>query len=385
MERFSGQDLGERPHLAVLFSDKLGGFVVATPLLRGLKEKYPGCVLDYFGGERTAELESACPHVDSRYAIYGDGDPLRGVAAYVTAREAEHGPYALAVNLDSHPVNAAVMAMLRPRFVVGRSYTPDARRELPFGDEPVEGLHHESWSSPDLLVRYRGVLSSTYIGEIFCRLARVETDFTRTEVPTAPPHVAVPDVLVATGATRAAKLWPRAYWQQLISRLANLGLSAGLLGGAPSAQRALYGSASTDEHLLASTDLVDLRGKLTLPQVAGALERARACITVDNGIMHLAYSVGTPTVAIFGASPWRVWAPRLPHLSIVLPTVECTLCEDNRFRNDGCLRPQHVCMENVAPDVILARLERLLGPETAGTGSSLRAGPLPRRSQSRGT
>jgi len=360
VERFRGQKLRRRPHLAVLFADKLGGFVVATPLLRGLKEKYPGCVLDYFGGERTAELESACPYVDSRFSIYGPEDVLRRAATYVETREAAHGPYDLAVNLDYHPLNATITSMLRPRFVVGRCYTPDSRHELPFLDDPIDRLHEEFWSSPDLLVRYRGVLSSTYIGEIYCRLARVETDYHRTEVPTALPGIPVPDVLIATGATRTAKLWTQDGWQRLVDLLDARGLGVGLLGGAPSAQRRLYGSADTDEHLLTHTRLIDLRGKLSLPQVAGALQKATACVTVDNGIMHLAYSVGTPTVALFGASPWRVWAPKLPHLAVLLSPADCTMCEDNRFRNDGCLRDQHVCMENITPEMVLARLDRLL-------------------------
>ena len=360
MERFAGQSLGERPHLAVLFADKLGGFVVATPLLRGLKEKYQGCVLDYFGGDRTAELEAACPYIDSRFSIYGPGDPLRRVAEYVAEREATHGPYDLAINLDFHPVNATVVAMLRPRYVVGRCYTPDARQELPFLGDPVDALHHEVWSSSDLLVRYRGVLSSSYIGEIFCRLARVETDFARTEVPTAPPGLPVSEVLIATGATRKAKLWPEAAWERLIRLLDERGLSVGLLGGTPAAQRQHYRSADADEYLLANTSLIDLRGKLTLPQVAGALEEAVACVTVDNGIMHLAYSVGTPTVALFGASPWRVWAPKLRHLAVVLPAVDCSMCRDDRFSGDGCLREQHICMESITPEMVLARLERLL-------------------------
>ena len=64
MERFTDQPLGARPHLAVFGSDKVGNFVLTTPLLRGLKEKYPGATLDFFGGETTSDLEAGCPHVD---------------------------------------------------------------------------------------------------------------------------------------------------------------------------------------------------------------------------------------------------------------------------------------------------------------------------------
>jgi ADP-heptose:LPS heptosyltransferase len=134
----------------------------------------------------------------------------------------------------------------------------------------------------------------------------------------------------------------------------------GLLGGSPAKQRAHYGSAETDDVLIGSTRTIDLRGKLRFPQVAGALKVATACVTIDNGIMHLAYSVETPTVAIFGASPWQLWAPELPHLSVVLPPDACTLCAGNRFRNDACLRERHVCMESITPRLVLYRLDALL-------------------------
>jgi heptosyltransferase III len=260
-------------------------------------------------------------------------------------------------------VNAIVTSLLAPTWVVGRVYTSDGRRMLSFLDDAIDKLHEEDWSAPDLLIRYAGVLGSRFIGEIFCRLARVETDFTRTEIVAEPPGLdRVPDVLVATGGTRSAKLWPSDYWVQLARLLEQRGLTVGLLGGSPAKQRAHYGSAETDETLLVSTSTVDLRGKLRLPQVAGALRSANACVTIDNGIMHLAYSVGTPTVAIFGASPWQLWAPDLPHLSVVLPPDACALCAENHFRNDACLRERHVCMESITPRLVLDRLAGLLGP-----------------------
>jgi len=362
VERFDDQPLRPGPHVAVLFQDKLGGFVVTTPLLRGLKEKYAGLTLDYFGGERTAELESACRHVDARYSLYGRTGALRDLPSFLAERERVAGRYDLAINLDFNPLNALAVTMLDPQYVVGRCYRADGRGELPIGNGKLDRLQDPQtfWVSEDFLVRYGDVLDSNFIGEIFCRLARVDTDFQRTEVPTADPPVPVPDILIATGGTRAAKLWPTDYWKRLINTCSNAGLSVGLLGAAPSLQRAAYGSADGESRLLQDTALIDLRGTMTLPQVAGALKAARGCVTIDNGIMHLASAVGTPTVAIFGASPWELWAPQIPSLHLQLPSDACTLCRDNRFFNDDCLRERHVCMESISPQDVFSRLQRAM-------------------------
>jgi len=155
VERFGDQRLRDAPHLAVLFADKIGGFVCATPLLRGLKEKYPGAVLDYFGGERTAELEAACPYVDARYSLYGRLGALRTLPAFVGEREAGAGPYDLAINFDLNAVNAVVAALLDPRYVVGRCYAPDGRRELPLGTAKLDRIQGPKtfWAGESFLAR----------------------------------------------------------------------------------------------------------------------------------------------------------------------------------------------------------------------------------------
>ncbi|HEY8476509.1 MAG TPA: glycosyltransferase family 9 protein, partial [Chloroflexota bacterium] len=353
MERFQDQPLRAQPHIAVVFYDKIGDFVVATPLLRGLREKYPGCTIDYFSGERTRELEEASPLIDWRYSLFGASESLAHLPRALDERIAAAGPYDLAINCESHAVAKLAVVLARPRYVVGPCFTPDGRGDLPHADDRVDALHDEVWNSPTLLERYGDVLQTQYIGEILCRLARVETDFLRTEVPAAEPPIATPPVLIATGGNRSAKLWPLRHWERVIRWLHDEGLGVGLLGSKPSDQQRFYHSAKDEAYLLERTPLLDLRGKLTLPQVAGALQRARLCLTIDNGIMHLALAVRTPTVALFGASPWRLWAPPVSHLHLVLPAEPCNLCEENRFRNDGCLLPRHLCMESITPGAVI--------------------------------
>jgi heptosyltransferase III len=366
MERFTDQPLRAPPHIAVVFYDSIGDFVVATPLLRGLHEKYPGCTVDYIGGERTRELEAASRLVASRYSLFGDADGMCGLPSYVAERRLAAGPFDLAINCEAHPAARLALQFLAPRYVVGAAYTPDLRADLPHPPTQLDTLWGERWNAADLLTRYGDVLETQYIGEILCRLARVETDYLRPEVPRDEPAGVVPDVLIATGANRSAKLWPGPYWRQVIDWCGLQGLSVGLLGSAPSEQARFYHSQDTDAWLLAETRLVDLRGQYTLPAVAGALGRAHACVTIDNGIMHLAAAVGTATIAIFGGSPWRVWAPRSSAVRVLLPADPCLLCEENRFRNEACLLPEHLCMQAVKPELVVAALEAALVPRTAG-------------------
>ncbi len=370
MQRFTDQALGQAPHIAVLSSSKVGNFVVLTPLLRGLKEKYPASKLDFFGSELTAEFEINCPSIDAQFSLYSSRDDYLGALTdFVGARTRQAGAYDLAINCDEFSeLNLVVTAALRPRYVAGAALGHDFRSKLPRGDGPVQSMLADGdWNSPAFLRRYRDSLSSNYIGEIFCRLAYVETDYFRLELPTAGVDFQVPDILAHVTTTRRAKIWPMEYWRKVIDWCEGRGLSVGLVGSAPKLQRDLYHGQDLETGLLRATTMVDLRGRTSLIELAGAMKRARACISVDAGPLHVAAAVGCPTVAVFGndedgdgASPVHLWAPRLEHVRLVRSTHKCTLCADNRFKNNSCLIDGHPCMRHLQPGAVIETLQDLL-------------------------
>jgi heptosyltransferase-3 len=377
LERFEDQPLGPAPHLAVFGSTKVGNYVVTTPLLRGLKEKYPDCVLDFFGSEATRAFEEANPHIDFRFSLYsGRTDFLEALAEAVTERTRLHGAYALAINCDEFAeLNVVAVTSVRPRYIAGGALAPDFRGKLPPGSLPQHRmLLDPDWNSPGFLDRYGRILTSNYIGEIFCRMAFVETDFFRLELPSRAPHFDVPDVLVHMTTTRSAKMWPLDYWRRVVHWLERRGRTVGLIGSAPDRQRQLYNAGSSEDVLLAGTGLVDLRGRTPLLELAGALRRAAALITVDAGPLHVGAAVGCPTIALFGnhasgpgASPMALWAPRQPNVRILRSTHRCTVCEENRFKNADCLVAGHPCMQHLEPEAVIEALEATLDhPSDAG-------------------
>jgi len=366
MERYEDQPLGASPHIAVFSSTKVGNFVVTTPLLRGLKEKFPNATLDFFGSDVTRGFEEACPHIDFRFSLYGPQDGfLEALTTAVAARKGAAGPYDLAVNCDEFAeLNVVAVTLIQPRYIAGGALAPDLRGRLPAGTRPEHRmLLDDDWNSPAFLERYRDVLDTNYIAEIFCRIAYVETDFFALEVGSAEPGFEVPDVLVHVTTTRPAKMWPTEHWLELLDWLDRQGLSAGLIGSAPSAQRELYHAGDSEDVLLERTALLDLRGRTPLLELAGALERCRALVTVDAGPLHVAAAVGCPTVALFGAdaqgvgaSPRELWAPRRPFVRVTVSEATCDVCAGQRFKNVDCLVPNHPCMRGVG----VARVQALL-------------------------
>ncbi len=360
MERYLGQDLRERPHIAVFIWDKIGNFVVATVVLRALRERFPECVIDVLSGDRTRELEDASDLIDTRFSIVGAPDALPRFAGFVEERTRKHGRYDLAINLDAERLFQVAITLLDPMYVVGAAFATGFRDRVPGPGGRLDDLASDArWNRADLLQDFGDLLTSQYLGEIWCRMAFLETDFTQPVVPVADPGGDVPDVLIVTGGTRKAKLWPTAFWEDLAHLVRDAGRTVGLVGIARSQQSAHYGAADPDDSLVEQFGVIDLRGRWTLPQVAGAAQRARATVSIDNGIGHIASAVGAPTIMLWGGSPWRLWRPRSANVRHIMPADVCMLCEISRFQQSECLRERHACMESITPQRVMREIRRL--------------------------
>ena len=372
MQRYGGEDLGPSPHIVVFGSCKVGNFVVSTPVLRGLRARFPSAKIGFVGSEVTADFERAFPILDWRCS-WDDTTAGAGLRLMQTIDHyrASHGDVQLAVNLDGfNPVTCSLVPWLEPLFVAGGSLSANRRRELPWGEHPRQRfLEDPDWDSPAFQQRYGQVFRSNYIAELFCQLAWVQdyVDSTAIELPSIEPPFVVPDVLIHCTTARAAKVWPFAYWRELLERCEASGWSVGLVGSPPADQKEAYNSGDGEDILLRTSGLIDLRGLTSLMQLAGACRQAKAVISVDAGPLHIAAAVGTPTFAIVGndadgvgASPVRLWMPQCSNFTRSISSVSCAACADNRFRNDGCLVQGHPCMTAVQPSDVFAWLKAQL-------------------------
>ena len=371
MQRYAGESLGKAPRIVVLGSCKVGNFVVSTPLLRGLKERWPEATVDFIGSAVTADFESNCPWIDWRCS-WDSRDASAGLDLLQTLyeRHSQCGPVNLAINLDGfNPVTQVLASWLRPQFIAGGALTNDLRRTLPWGDLPQQRfLEEPDWDSPAFLERHSSWLSSNSISELFCRLAWIDTDVHAIALSSTAPRFSVPDVLIHCTTARAAKVWPFEHWRSVIEACNQRGLNVGLVGSPPKAQQEAYNAGDGEDWLLKNTALIDLRGQTTLMELAGACRQAAAVVSVDAGPMHIGAAVGTPTLALVGndadgtgASPIRLWLPRTRNLSRTVSRHSCDQCASNRFRNDGCLVEGHPCMRDVRPEQVIDWLSGLPG------------------------
>ena len=121
--------------------------------------------------------------------------------------------------------------------------------------------------------------------------------------------IATPYALLAPGGAGvgAAKRWPPARYAEAARSLRDSGLAPVVIGGR--AETALGREISA-----ACPGALDLTARTTIPDIAALAARAAVVLGNDTGPVHLAASVGAPTVVLFSAAgaPEQA-APRGPN------------------------------------------------------------------------
>lgn len=121
-----------------------------------------------------------------------------------------------------------------------------------------------------------------------------------------------PVVAFAPGAVGPGKAWPPEHYAELARRLAADQCEIWVLGG-PQEKSIAQNICQLGGALVHDLTGNDLRNAII------ALSSADVAVTNDSGLMHIAAAIGTPTVAIFGPTSPRLWAPLNPLAAILEP------------------------------------------------------------------
>jgi len=150
------------------------------------------------------------------------------------------------------------------------------------------------------------------------------------------------------------KEWGMEKWAQVIDWLGRTyGISSVIVGSPAERSRAdaLIGACSVEA--------CNLAGRTTLAELAGVLRHSPLHIGVDSAAPHIAAAVGTPTVTLYGPSPWHYWAPPgEKHRVVALSDMDCIPCGEKGCDGLGASR----CLENLGT----AQVEAVLGEILSG-------------------
>lgn len=144
-----------------------------------------------------------------------------------------------------------------------------------------------------------------------------------------------------------AKQWPLEHFGELARLLGARGLQAWVLGSA--GERGL----GEEIRRRGGERVRNLCGETRLEDTVDLLSAARAAVTNDSGLMHVAAAAGTEVVAIYGSSSPSFTPPLTERRSVHYLGLECSPCHQRECPL-GHLR----CLRDIRPADVLASLDR---------------------------
>ena len=277
----------------------IGDAVMSLGAVRALKRQYAGAELTVLTRPWVRDLYAAVDAVDKTLDYDTRGED-RGVKGFLRAtRRIREGRFDACVLL---PNAFRAAAIVRAAGIGERwGYATESRkllltRAIPPAPRPFG--RHQAYFYLDL-VRALGVDAS--VPDLHLEPTSGMRDDARALLEEA-GWSGRTIVGVHPGATNSrAKLWPAARYASVAGRLAaSHGAQVAVLGGPTELPLAEAVRAS-----LPGGDALMLAGKTNLGELIGVLSTFSVFLTNDSGPMHLAASLGVPTVAVFGPTDAR--------------------------------------------------------------------------------
>ena len=352
----------------------LGNFIMYTPALKRLRERFPQARIDLQVGNNTGceEVLEGADLFDNIYNLpYGSGlrDWLRRL------REIRATRYDVTLNeFHSHSWKLALLvAFSGSRHRAGHVTSPGwserfSRYSFVFSlPVAMREDEHESERYLDLVTALGAGRSDDPPASPFLHLTAADRDYAESFVQANIGSKSIIGIQPGTSPTMRWKQWALERYRELIERLC---------AEQPDAKLILFGAPNEAEMIAElarglESQVVIAAGKTSVKQVAALIERCKLLVCNDSGLMHVAVAVGTPVVAIYGPTDIRRTAPLGEAHRVVRHDLPCSPCF--RLEGDGQVQacPHHDCLNRITPDEVFLAVTYQL--QTAGEVDATRA------------
>lgn len=352
--------------MLVVVTRRIGDVLLATPLIRSLRQAWPAAAIDVLVFDGTQGVITANPDIRSIHVVAQRPRLLRHLA--LALRLARRYDVALSLVPGDRPT---FYAFLAGRWRAGLLLdTPKERwkRNFLHNRVPFDDFNTHTVRMHLALTDVLGIVPYSEIVVSWC--SEDEHQVEKLLVSDHPQPLAVLHIYPKFN----YKMWHRAGWIEVARWLTAHGFRLALSGSGDRDEVAYVGALAQQ----LPPDTLNLAGKLSLSAVGCLLSRARLYIGPDTALTHMAAGLGVPTVAIYGptdpvkwgpwpkgytgsGNPWRrLGNQAVERVRLVQGNAPCTPC-----LKEGCER--HVgsfsdCLQQVPAIRIIAAIENVLGP-----------------------
>ncbi|MCX7760746.1 MAG: glycosyltransferase family 9 protein [Hydrogenothermaceae bacterium] len=107
------------------------------------------------------------------------------------------------------------------------------------------------------------------------------------------------------------------------------------------------------------TDVVDLRGKLSLRESIAVISKGLITVSNDSAVAHMSRATGVPVLMLYGAThPAFGFAPLEDEGSYIVKNIECQPCD---IHGKGeCKRKDLLCLTSIQPEEVVEKALKLI-------------------------
>ncbi len=338
-------------------ADRIGDFVLSTPVLKAVREKYPKAWIACLTFLENKDLITGNPYINEVILYDKKGSERGWLGNFFFAKKLARKRFDLAIHL--HATNRMHWITKIAKIPVRIGWTRKAADLLTHGFEDVKrkGEKHEAQYNFDLLaplgIQCPDKLETHFPVQENARISLLKL----LEHHGISEHK--PWIVLSPGASCPSKRWPAerfAYLAEKISR--DISAEIIIIGSNEDSQRVERMKRA------AETPLCDLTGKLSLAMLGALLEKSSLLVSNDSGPVHIADAVGTPVLSIFGRkqpglSPAR-WKPLGENSSFIWKDAGCDPC----LAHDCQIN--FLCLDIISEEEVFQEAKKLLRQHPAG-------------------
>jgi len=360
--------------ILIISMTRMGDLLQTTPLLAGLKERYPGCRISLLVNDGFSEICKQIPFIEDLYTFdleefiprlvdpsFSLVDNYHYLESLITKLKGQE--YDMVINLTHSRASALITSLIG---------APDTRG-LTIDREGYQLIKHP-WMNYFFNATQNREFNQFNLVDIHCACGDIKSGggSLHLEVSSEAEEyskdflvkngVSDSDWLVGfqAGASQVDKRWPTSSFARLGDMLTTDEYNAKvILFGSPN-ERVLGEEIQSEM----KAPVINAIGKTDLAQLAALLKRCDLLITNDTGTMHIACAVGTRVIALFLGSVRSFETGPYGEGNLILEaSIPCAPCNPHV----ECRNP--VCKRYISPEVVLKAVElsRSL-PETKSCG-----------------
>lgn len=343
--------MGAGSKIVIFQTAFLGDVILTLPVAQALRRAFPHVRIDLVTTPQAATLAMHHPAIDT-VIPFDKKHSQRGIIGMLNlVRLLRREKYDIAVVPHRSMRSALIMRLSGIPMRIG--FTSSAGRFLYTHRIPYVPSRHEVERNLSLLSALGVITAEKEIPAVYPD----EADGKAVEKLLFEQEILSPErcIAIAPGSVWNTKRWLPERFAALAHVLAYEGWTVFLTGGKEDAQLCASIAAEADHKNIFVT-----AGKFTLLQSADLLRRCKVLVTNDSAPLHLGVAVGTPVVAIFGATvPEFGFAPYGDNHAIVeIRGLACRPC--GIHGGHECPIGTFDCMKQIDVPSVLAAIHKVV-------------------------